>query len=154
MSSPPPKIHISQRCEFEPRSNMTSPEITCQPHSLCCWFWYQLSIVGWDNFQSPLQEFGYPLRRAFSSRGNHCINTACCTAPRARGNLCLLFQFMYPQRQPNLKQLEFRTLSALAEAAEKYQVFSALDICSVYMRFVVAVVTLRAKIVWYNLMLS
>ena len=54
---------------------------------------------------------------------------------------------MYPQCQPNLKQLEFHTLSALAEAAEKYQVFSALDICSVYMRFVVAVVTLRAKIV-------
>ena len=59
----------------------------------------------------------------------------------------LLFQFMYPQRQPNLKQLEFRALSALAEAAEKYQVFSALDICSVYMRFVVAVVTLRVTIV-------
>ena len=59
----------------------------------------------------------------------------------------LLFQFMYPQRHPNLKQLEFRTLSALAEVAEKYQVFSALDICSVYMRFVVAVVTLRVTIV-------
>ena len=47
---------------------------------------------------------------------------------------------MYPQRQPNLKQFEFHALSALAEAAEKYQVFLALDICSVYMRFVVAVV--------------
>ena len=61
--------------------------------------------------------------------------------------LDLLFQFMYPQRQPNLKKLEFGALSALAEATEKYQVFSALDICSVHMRFVVVVVTLWVTII-------
>lgn len=41
----------------------------------------------------------------------------------------LLFQFMYPQLQPNLKLLDFEALSALAEAVEKYQVYPALEYC-------------------------
>ena len=87
MSSPPPKIRISQRCEFESHSNTTSPELTSQPRSLRRWFRYQLSIVRWDYFQSPSQEFGYSLWRVFPSRGNHCLDTACCTALRARVNV-------------------------------------------------------------------
>lgn len=48
----------------------------------------------------------------------------------------LLFQFMYPQRQPDLTDVPFDLISALAEAAEKYQVFSAMGQCSTMMRCV------------------
>ncbi|KAJ7434629.1 hypothetical protein B0H11DRAFT_1938394 [Mycena galericulata] len=48
--------------------------------------------------------------------------------------LDLLFQFMYPQLQPDLKTLEFRLLAGMAEAAEKYMVFSALTLCRMNMK--------------------
>ncbi|EGO29275.1 hypothetical protein SERLADRAFT_377903, partial [Serpula lacrymans var. lacrymans S7.9] len=41
----------------------------------------------------------------------------------------LLFQYMYPQRQPSLSGLQFSLLDSLANTAEKYQVYSALEIC-------------------------
>ncbi|KZP05904.1 hypothetical protein FIBSPDRAFT_832205 [Athelia psychrophila] len=41
----------------------------------------------------------------------------------------LLFQHMYPQRQPDLRKFEFKQLEDLAEAAEKYQVYTAMEIC-------------------------
>ncbi|KII91406.1 hypothetical protein PLICRDRAFT_38159 [Plicaturopsis crispa FD-325 SS-3] len=43
--------------------------------------------------------------------------------------LGLLFQYVYPRRQPDLEKIEFSVLDALAEAAEKYQVFPAMEIC-------------------------
>lgn len=46
----------------------------------------------------------------------------------------ILFQYMYPQRQPDLEVVEFEVLKDLAEAAEKYQVFPALEVCKSYMR--------------------
>jgi len=46
----------------------------------------------------------------------------------------LLFQFMYPRPQPDLSMLKFKTVAAMAEAAEKYQVFLALSICRIYMK--------------------
>lgn len=45
----------------------------------------------------------------------------------------LLFQFVYPQRHPHLRGTPFDVLSPLAEAAEKYQVFAAMNICYVRM---------------------
>lgn len=48
----------------------------------------------------------------------------------------LLFQYMYPQRTPDLKTVEFRVFANLAEAAEKYQVFGAMDICNTRMEYV------------------
>ncbi|KAK7036134.1 hypothetical protein R3P38DRAFT_616274 [Favolaschia claudopus] len=45
-----------------------------------------------------------------------------------------LFQFIYPRRHPGLDDIEFDELDALAEAAEKYQVFSAMNICQIRMR--------------------
>ena len=50
--------------------------------------------------------------------------------------LDLLFQFMYPRRQPDLTDVEFKQLAELAEAAEKYQVFTAMASCNVCMRYV------------------
>ncbi|KZP16110.1 hypothetical protein FIBSPDRAFT_958289 [Athelia psychrophila] len=43
----------------------------------------------------------------------------------------LLFQYMYlgPQRHPDLKNIQFKQLAELAEAAEKYQVYLAMETC-------------------------
>ncbi|KAF7359142.1 hypothetical protein MSAN_01255800 [Mycena sanguinolenta] len=47
--------------------------------------------------------------------------------------LDLLFQYIYPQRQPDLSEIELSQLAQLAEAVEKYQVYSALEICKIFM---------------------
>jgi hypothetical protein len=47
-----------------------------------------------------------------------------------------LFQFLYPQPQPDLHTLPFPTLAALAEAAEKYMVYAALTVCRMRMECV------------------
>lgn len=43
----------------------------------------------------------------------------------------ILFQFIYPRRHPSLEDIDFETLAAVAEAVEKYQVFSAMNLCAV-----------------------
>lgn len=48
----------------------------------------------------------------------------------------LMLKFMHKQRQPDLWKLEFRVLKGLAEAAEKYFIYSAIDICHFFMRYV------------------
>ncbi|KAF5359938.1 hypothetical protein D9758_013971 [Tetrapyrgos nigripes] len=45
-----------------------------------------------------------------------------------------LFQFMLPQRPPELDGLDFEQLMALANASEKYVVYSAQSTCALYMR--------------------
>jgi len=47
--------------------------------------------------------------------------------------LDLLFTFMYPMPTPDVKNLPFDVLAVLAEATEKYQVFSAMTLCNIYM---------------------
>ena len=47
-----------------------------------------------------------------------------------------LLHFMHNTRQPDLSKLSFDTLGLLAEAVEKYMVFSAMQVCNIYMRFV------------------
>jgi hypothetical protein len=51
----------------------------------------------------------------------------------AASTLEVLFQFCYPGRHPELESMKFNKLMLLAAAAKKYQVFSAMDICSVRM---------------------
>ena len=46
----------------------------------------------------------------------------------------LLFQFCYPNHRPDVEELEFDDLALLAEAAEKYQVIPAMNICKIIMR--------------------
>ncbi|TFL00278.1 hypothetical protein BDV98DRAFT_473446, partial [Pterulicium gracile] len=48
--------------------------------------------------------------------------------------LDLLLQFMRRQPQPDAGVMEFATLAALAEAAEKYEVYSAIQVLKVPMR--------------------
>ena len=48
----------------------------------------------------------------------------------------LLFQYMYPQRIPDLGVVKFELVAGVAEAAEKYQVYAAMGFCKPYMEFV------------------
>jgi hypothetical protein len=48
--------------------------------------------------------------------------------------LDLLLQYMYPNPQPHLAAVEFVVLAGLAEAAQKYEVWSAMEITKVYMQ--------------------
>lgn len=49
--------------------------------------------------------------------------------------LHLLFQFVYPRREPSIEDIDFETLYALAEAAEKYEAFHAMTMCKIQMRY-------------------
>lgn len=46
----------------------------------------------------------------------------------------LLLQYLYPGPQPDLTAIEFSELAQLAEAAQKYEVWSAMDITKLLMR--------------------
>ncbi|KAJ7276730.1 hypothetical protein C8J57DRAFT_195549 [Mycena rebaudengoi] len=48
--------------------------------------------------------------------------------------LALLLRYMHNQRQPDSRQFHFETLAGLAEAAEKYQVYSAMEVCKIKMQ--------------------
>jgi hypothetical protein len=51
----------------------------------------------------------------------------------------LLFQFAYPQQYPDIFLIKpFELFAALAEAAEKYQVYPAINACQMQMRLVAA----------------
>jgi BTB/POZ domain len=50
--------------------------------------------------------------------------------------LNILFKFCYPERHPDLTTLKFEVLAPLAEAAQKYEVFSAMNICKICMQYV------------------
>ena len=54
--------------------------------------------------------------------------------PETSEVLELLLQFMRKQRQPDIKEVPFHVLAGLAEAAEKYEVYSAMQPCHIYMR--------------------
>jgi hypothetical protein len=62
--------------------------------------------------------------------------------PEKSATLGLLFQFCYPERHPDLKDLAFDILVTveLAEPAEKCKVFSAISICKIAMKCVVSFV--------------
>lgn len=50
--------------------------------------------------------------------------------------LHLLFQHVYPRPHPHLDELGFEVLAEVAEAAEKYQVYSAMEACRLLMKYV------------------
>jgi hypothetical protein len=55
----------------------------------------------------------------------------------------LLLQYMRRQRQPDIARLDFPLLYALAEAAEKYEVYSATEVCKAYIKCVSSAYSLR-----------
>lgn len=50
----------------------------------------------------------------------------------------LLFQFIYPQRHPTLSDTPYEIIAPVAEAAEKYEVFAAMNICQIRMLYVLS----------------
>ncbi|KAK7038830.1 hypothetical protein VNI00_010460 [Paramarasmius palmivorus] len=50
----------------------------------------------------------------------------------------LMLQYIYLQRQPDLRQVEFNLMKDLAEAVEKYEIFCAMGVCSQRMRECIA----------------
>jgi len=46
----------------------------------------------------------------------------------------ILFQFVYPRIHPDLREIDFDTVSGVAEASEKYEVYAAMNICQLRMR--------------------
>lgn len=55
--------------------------------------------------------------------------------PEPSDVLAILFQFLYPQNHPKLMNTEFYTVRAVATAAEKYKVFSAMHVSQVRLRY-------------------
>ena len=45
----------------------------------------------------------------------------------------VMFQFVYPRRHPRLDKQDFDSVLAIAEAVEKYEVFSAMNTCETRM---------------------
>ena len=46
----------------------------------------------------------------------------------------LLFKFVYPARHPGLEDFGIDVVAPLAEAAEKYEVYSAMNVCQQRMK--------------------
>jgi hypothetical protein len=56
------------------------------------------------------------------------------TLPESAAVVSRLLQYMHNQRQPDCSKLAFDVLSQMAEAAEKYIVFSTIQVCKIHMK--------------------
>jgi len=55
--------------------------------------------------------------------------------PEPASVLEIVFEYLYPKRYyPDLEDVEFVKLLAIADAVEKYQVFAALHLCVVRLK--------------------
>jgi len=63
----------------------------------------------------------------------------------------LILRYMHNARQPDLSEVPFRILSALAEAVEKYKIYSAMEVCKVHMASVLFVYSPLDKNSYHNL---
>lgn len=54
--------------------------------------------------------------------------------PETAEVLEILFTFIYPRQHPDLAGLRFSLLTQIADAAEKYEVFAAKNICATRMK--------------------
>ncbi|KAF8071468.1 hypothetical protein FPV67DRAFT_1481333 [Lyophyllum atratum] len=45
----------------------------------------------------------------------------------------LMFRFVYPRLLPSMKGVDFKSLAAVAEAVEKYQIYMGMHVCNTYM---------------------
>ncbi|KAJ7907681.1 hypothetical protein B0H13DRAFT_1715765 [Mycena leptocephala] len=57
-----------------------------------------------------------------------------CPLSESSSTLEVLFQFIYLRRHPTPDNMPFAKVAALTEAAEKYQVYSAMNICHLRMK--------------------
>ena len=56
--------------------------------------------------------------------------------PETSAVLKLLLHYMHNDRQPDSSKIPFSVLYPLAEAVEKYMVFSAMEVCKIRMQYV------------------
>ncbi|KAH9837805.1 uncharacterized protein C8Q71DRAFT_754589 [Rhodofomes roseus] len=68
------------------------------------------------------------------------------TLTEKASTLELLFQFMYRQRQPDLNQVSVQELVLLAEAAEKYCIYSAMGVCKIYVRGAIPAIPMQVLV--------
>jgi hypothetical protein len=54
--------------------------------------------------------------------------------PESSDVVSLLLQYIHHQRHPDPAEFKFDVLSRLADAAEKYMVFSAIEVCKIRMK--------------------
>ena len=87
-------------------------------------------LVHRHNIEAHSEAFAAPiaLRCASSTYRNEVVDM---TEPSSV--LELLLQYMYRQPQPDLTTVCFSDLMGLAEAAERYQVYPAMEICKMMM---------------------
>lgn len=50
----------------------------------------------------------------------------------------LLLQYMHHHRQPDSSKIPFTVLEGLAEAVEKYVIYSAMEVCKIRMEYVLS----------------
>jgi len=84
-----------------------------------------------------LHSEGFASADAISAASDNADDTEIVHLSESSAVLDLLLQYMHRQRQPDLTDVEFPILADLAEAAEKYEVYSAMTICNVHMRFAI-----------------
>ena len=49
--------------------------------------------------------------------------------PERADILEIVFSFIYPNRHPNLRGLDFERLMQIRDAVEKYKIYSAMEVC-------------------------
>lgn len=72
-------------------------------------------------------------------------NNEIVTLSERSSTLDMLFHYIYRKPQPDITELSFEELSMLAEAAEKYHVYSAMEVCRILMRRVSSFALLRGS---------
>ena len=88
--------------------------------------------VAFKVFSKDLETYSdvFPSREALSDTSEEIV------LPETAKVLELLFQFTRRQRQPDLRCVKFAIIAQLAEAVEKYEVFTAIELCKTHMRSV------------------
>jgi len=51
--------------------------------------------------------------------------------------LAIIFDFMYPRRQADIEKMDYDIVAQVAEAVEKYQIFSAMQTCVLRLKYVI-----------------
>jgi len=51
--------------------------------------------------------------------------------------LAIIFDFMYPRRQDDIEKMDYDIVAQVAEAVEKYQIFSAIQTCVLRLKCVI-----------------
>jgi hypothetical protein len=129
------ELSLSRYCECTPPTSSTdvSDEIgdmspVCDPNA-------DLTLQSSDGvlfkvFSKDLEAYSgaFPSAEIIKTSQNETV-----LLPETSAVLELLLQYMRRQRQPDIRKLEFALLYALAEAAEKYEVYSATEVCKAYM---------------------